>query len=279
MGQALAVIAGMFGRDPESLDWSAVRYQHAQAVRARLSETRSPAGANKVLAALRGVLKEAWRLGLMNAEDFHRATDLPGVRGARLPRGRALSGRELQKLFIACARDASPIGRRDAALIAVLYGGGLRRSEVVGLDLVDYDSESGALCVRHGKGRKERLAYATNGAKAALDAWLSVRGSEGGPLFWPADGRGRSLVNRHMSDQAILLMLRRRAAGAKVAPFSAHDLRRSFVSDLLDSGVDMVTVQKLAGHASVATTAGYDRRGEETKKRAAQLLRVPFQAA
>jgi integrase len=279
MAQALTVIAGLFHQTPETLDWPRLRYQHTQAVRTRLAETRSPAGVNKILAALRGVLKEAWRLGLMTAEDFHRAADLPGVRGERLPRGRALSRRELQKLFVACAKDTSSIGRRDAGLIAVLYGGGLRRSEVVGFDLGDYHAETGELRVRDGKGRKERIAYATDGAKDALDAWLAVRGTEPGPLFWPADGRGRPLVKRRMSDQAILLMLRRRAADAKIASFTPHDLRRSFISDLLDAGADMVTVQKLAGHANVQTTARYDRRGEETKKRAAELLRVPFVAA
>jgi site-specific recombinase XerD len=279
MGQALQVIAALFGRTPETLDWSQLRYQHTQAIRTRLAESRSPAGTNKMLAALRGVLKEAWRLGLMTAEDYHRATDLPGVRGERLPRGRALSRRELQKLFAACANDASAIGRRDAALLAVMYAGGLRRSEVVGLDLGDYVAITGELRVRDGKGRKERLAYATDGAKLALDAWLAVRGDEAGPLFWPADGRGRALMNRRMTDQAVLLLLRRRASQGKVAPFTPHDLRRSFISDLLDAGADMVTVQKLAGHANVQTTARYDRRGEEVKRRAAELLSVPFVAA
>ena len=276
MAHALNVLAGLFGLTPETMDWAGLRYQHTQAIRARLAETRAPGGVNRILAGLRGVLKEAWRLGLMDAESYHRATDLPGVRGETLPRGRALSRRQLQKLFLACAKDDSVAGRRDAAVIAVLYGGGLRRGEVVALDVTDYDQGTGELRVRQGKGRKARLCYATNGARLALAAWLRVRGADPGPLFWPADGRGRPLVHRRMSDQAVLMLLRRRAAQARVPPFTPHDLRRTFVSDLLDSGADMVTVQKLARHASVQTTARYDRRGEETKRRAAELLHVPF---
>jgi integrase len=239
-------------------------------------ETKSPATANRVLAALRGVLREAWKLGLMDAQAFRHAVDVPGVRGERLPRGRALSRRELQKVFSACARDESPIARRDAALLAVLYGGGLRRSEAVGLDLMDYHRETSELWVRRGKGGTQRVSFMTDGATRALDCWLAVRGSEQGPLFWPADGRGRPPLNRRMTDHAIALMLRRRARQARVQPFTPHDLRRSFVSDLLDAGADMVTVAKLAGHANVQTTARYDRRGEEAQRRAAELLRVPF---
>lgn len=105
-------------------------------------------GVNKVLASLRGVLRKAWRLGLVDAETYRRAVDLPTVRGERLPQGRGLSRRELQKLFVACATDRTPVGRRDAALIAVLYGGGLRRSEIVGLDLDDCNAETTELRVR-----------------------------------------------------------------------------------------------------------------------------------
>jgi hypothetical protein len=81
MAQALGVIAGLFDQTVETLDWSGFRYQHTQAVRARLLETRSPGGTNKILAALRGVLKEAWRLDQIDAEIYHRAADLPSVRG------------------------------------------------------------------------------------------------------------------------------------------------------------------------------------------------------
>ena len=75
-----------------------------------------------------------------------------------------------------------------------------------------------------------------------------------------------------MPSEAVFYLLAARARVAGVAGFSPHDLRRSFVSDLLDSGADIAAVQQLAGHASIMTTARYDRRGECTKKKAARLL-------
>ncbi len=268
MAGALDTVAKLLtdGRcDARALDWATLRYQHTAAIRAKLIETYAPATANKHLAALRGVLREAWRLGTMNAEDFHRASDLPVVKGSTLPRGRALSTGELRALFDACGRDPSAAGSRDAAMLALLYGAGLRRAELVALDTTDYDAETGALTIRSGKGRKDRTAYATNGSKLALDAWLAVRGSAKGTLL---PGR--------LSSQGVLRMVTKRAAEAKIKQFSPHDMRRTFISDLLDSGADLVTVQALAGHASPTTTARYDRRGEATKKKTAELLHVPF---
>ena len=278
MRQALDTIAGMVSGgalDAGSMDWAALRYEHTTAIRSALAEHYAPSSTNKCLSALKGVLKEAWRLGLIEGEGYHRAVDLPSIKGERLPRGRALTTGELRSLFRVCGEDPSPAGRRDAAILAVLYGAGLRRSEVIGLDLEDYDPASGALIVRQGKGRKDRTGYASNGAREALDAWLGIRGSEPGALFLPID-KGGTIRHRRMTDQTVLVVLRKRARQADVAHFSPHDLRRTFISDLLDNGADLVSVQQLAGHANVSTTARYDRRGERAKKKAAELLHIPY---
>lgn len=278
MRQSLDVIAGLLTggtADASGVDWSAVRYQHAQVVRTRLAEAYAPATVNKVLSALRGVLRESWRLGLMSAEDYHRASDLEAVKAETLPRGRALGAGELAALMNTCIADRGPAGARDAALIALLYGGGLRRSEVVALDLADHESETGQVTVRAGKGRKDRTAYVTNGSALALADWLAVRGDEPGPLFC-AIGKGGRLGYDRLSGQAILGILRKRARQSGVAHLSPHDLRRTFVSHLLDAGADITTVAKMAGHASVTTTARYDRRGEVAKRKAAEMLLVPY---
>ncbi len=277
MRQALGVIAKLVsgGRaDTRNLAWEKLRYQHTQAIRAKLMETYSPASTNKLLAALRGVLKEAWRLGLLSAEDYHRAVDVRGVKHSGLPRGRALSSGELRALFEACA-NGTKAGIRDAAFLSVLYAGGLRRSEAVALDLADYQPDTGALTVRGGKGRKDRIVYAPNGAADALADWIGLRGSEPGSLFHPVN-KGDRILPRRMTDQAVLGIVRRRGLEAGVAHFSPHDLRRTFVSDLLDAGADISTAKRLAGHSSETTTGRYDRRGEEAKIKAARLLHVPY---
>lgn len=255
--------------------WASLRYQHTAAIRAALQERYAPATANKLLAALRRVLKEARRLRQMSADDYDQASDLKNIRGTRLPSGRSLGDGEIASLMRMCAADATPAGARDAAIIALLRGTGLRRSEAVALDLGDYDPAAGAIIIRSGKGNKERLTYVAGGTKAALDAWLTVRGQAAGPLFYGITKGGR-LVVRRLADQAIAVICASRATEAGVAPFTPHDMRRTFISGLLDAGADIATVQRLAGHEDPATTSRYDRRGEVVKQRAIELVHIPF---
>lgn len=263
-----------------SFPWADLRYQHTAALRAACWDRYTPATTNKLLAAVRGVLREAWRLRLIEAEDYTRAADVRGVRAATLLRGRALSMGEIRSLFTHCAGDPSPAGVRDAALLGVLYGAGLRRAEAVALNVGDYDAATAALRVERGKGRKARVTYVRGGAAAALDEWLILRESSAPtnpstPLFTRLR-KGGTVTAQRLTDSGVLHVLQHRAVAAGVPPFSPHDVRRTFIGDLLDAGADISTVQRLAGHANVQTTARYDRRGERTKHAAAGLLHVPF---
>src|SRR5262249_48535008 len=159
---------------------------------------------------------------------------------------------ELRALFQVCAIDPSPAGRRDAALIAVGYGCGLRRSELVSLQLDDYQRDSGELKILHAKGNKQRTVYLAGGARDAVNGWISTRGQEPGPLLTPIN-KGGKITIRSMSDQAILNALAKREKEAEVRHFSPHDLRRSFATDLLDAGGDIAVVQKLMGHSNPTT--------------------------
>lgn len=258
--------------DVFTLDWSALRYQHTAAVRTALMRKYAPATVNKMLCALRRVLREAYKLDLIDATDYAKAVDLNPIKVEKGLRGRALSADEIAALMKVCQEDTNPVGARDAALIAILRGTGLRRAEVVNLHLKDFDAESGALEVRAGKGGKDRTVYLPGAAIAHLQHWLTVRGRRPGPLLCPIR-KGGQVQLRRMTPQAVLLIVRKRADEAGVKSFSPHDFRRTFCSDLLDAGVDIVTVQKLAGHSSPAVTSKYDRRGEEVKKKAVNLLK------
>ncbi len=273
--QALRVIAGIFHAEPLTMDWGALRYQHTAAIRAKLMESYSPASANKIMSALRQTLKQAWLLGQMSAEDYRRAIELKPITGETLPAGRELSQDEILALMDACQRDKTPAGTRDAAIIGLLYAAGLRRAEIAGLSLDAFTRASGELTLT-GKRNKQRRAYVANGALYALLDWLDIRGSKAGALFVAINKGGTLDGSKPMSAQAVYNVLQKRAEQANVKSFSPHDMRRTFVSDLLDAGADISTVAKMAGHANVQTTARYDRRPDEAKRKAAGLLHVPY---
>jgi integrase/recombinase XerD len=202
--------------------------------------------------------------------------------------------------------ERTSAGTRDAAIIGLMYAAGLRRDEVVSLSLDAYDPGTGMLLVT-AKRNKQRTAYITNGAAEAIKDWLAIRGNQPGPLFVEVNKGGKVLIERKemrvkpfrkiggvdvpnkkagqtiyrggpMTSQAIYNMLAKRAKEAGINDFSPHDIRRTFISHLLDAGADIAIVSKMAGHANIQTTARYDRRPEEAKRKAAQLLHVPYKA-
>ena len=270
---ALKALAAILGHgDPHTLPWHQLHYAHVAALRARLVERYAPATANRLLAALRGVLLACWRLGLLTAEQRAQLADVPAVRGQAALRGRMLPQPELAVLLRACAADGSPRGRRDAALIALGAAGGLRRAELCALDVGDLVDEGERLRVqvRRGKGAKDRAVYVEGGAAQLARRWRDVCAHT--PLFVAISKSGRPLDDRRLTPAAVRSILRRRCLEAGIAPANPHDLRRTFISELLGAGVDLARAAKLAGHANVQTTMRYDRRDDDALREAAALL-------
>lgn len=274
---ALNVIANILQprADFMAIPWQSVEYQHAQKIRADLATRYSAASVNRMLSALRETSKQAWLLGFTSADQYLRLAQVERVRGSTIPAGRELTSGEVKALMTVCMDDNSPAGFRDAAIIAwMVSSGGPRRHEVPKVDLADLDVETGLIKLT-GKGNKQRTNYIENGALDAMLDWLQVRGNEPGPLFIPINKSGRMNFDR-MTDQAIYGMLQKRGKQAGIKDFSPHDLRRTFISDMLEAGADIATVAKLAGHSNVTTTARYDRRPEQAKKKATQRLTITY---
>jgi integrase/recombinase XerD len=271
---AASVIAGRPIKRPEMFAWQRVGYEKTSAVRAYLMERYAAKTVNRMLSALRQVLKEAWRLGLMDRDAYARAADVSGMRGDRKPRGRALSQDEVTALFTVCSADQTPAGARDGAFVALCYASGLRREEAAALNLKDVDLDSGMVSVT-GKGDSFRTVYLGD-AVEWLRRWCWVRGDWDGALL--CDVRNGRTVRRRVTADALRLAVIHRAKQAKIERVTPHDLRRTFATELLLGGVDIETVRRLMGHASVDTTGIYDRRGEETKALAQRRLHVPLPA-
>jgi integrase/recombinase XerD len=197
------------------------------------------------------------------------------VRSQGRPPTRGISTEELRRMLAACRQDTNTVGgARDGAALATLATTGARRAEVAGIELprLDLDARSVDL---HVKGGHWRTAALHPAAIDYLALWLSHH--PGGPhLFCPVQKNGVALPHLPIGDKAVWKLVAKRRDQAGLDPrITPHSFRRWFVTTLLDAGVDILTVSRAAGHASPATTQIYDRRGEESLRRAIRLLDLP----
>jgi integrase/recombinase XerD len=206
---------------------------------------------SRMLSAVRTLHRFALREGLV--------TDDPtaGVVRPRLPRAlpHPLTVEEVTAI-VEAPGDGTPVAARDRAILELLYGAGLRISELVGLDVDDVDLEDASVRVL-GKGSKERLVPIGRMARDAVAAYLTrarpalATSRSRAALFLNA--RGGRLTRQSCS--RLLDAHRTRAGITRVV--TPHDLRHSFATHLLEGGADVRVVQELLGHASVATTQVY----------------------
>jgi|LSQX01.1.fsa_nt_gb integrase len=273
----VAALLGGEGATWQTFPWGELTAAHVAALVTRLAQDYRPAYVNTILAAVRGVAEQAHDLGQMEAATYRLIRKVKPVAGGNTqPRGRYIPQGELAAMMGECLRDPSPAGRRDAAILACGYPGGLRRAEIASLQREDLADNGETITLQvHGKGRKSRAVYLDNGGADALRDWLTVRGDEPGPLFWAGRRGGHLTRGQGITGQSIYDMLKRRAEAAGIRELGTHDLRRTTASDLLDIA-DAVTVAGVLGHTSTNTTAKYDRRGERARRKAAQGLHIPY---
>ena len=200
-----------------------------------------------------------WVRFLLATEELA-ADPMEGVTTPRFgqPLPKVLRPDETAALLAAAAPD-TPIGVRDRAMLEVLYGAGLRVTELVTLPLGALDSRAGVLRV-FGKGRRERLVPLGEPALAAVEVYLE----EARPVLLGA-GRERTdamFLSRRggpMTRQNFFTRLRglARIAGVPTERVSPHVLRHAFATDLLEGGADLRSVQAMLGHADLSTTQIY----------------------
>jgi integrase/recombinase XerC len=226
-------------------------------VRAHLAELHGKLAASSIgrkLSALRTFAEFCRREGLLE-ENAVALIRRPKV-GRKLPV--ALPVEDVTALIESDQRTGA-VGSRDRALLEVLYGAGLRVSEVVALDIDDLRTEGDRLTVRvrSGKGGKQRVVPLGRKAAEALKDWLAAREQLATPKS-PADAlflgtRGARLTAR-VARELVYRRCEQTGARAVIGP---HGLRHSFATHLLQSGCDLRTIQALLGHASLSTTQRY----------------------
>ena len=190
------------------------------------------------------------------ARDFTATLDTGRPRAPRLPT--TLSVAEMERL-LAAPGLTTPEGRRDRAMLEMMYGSGLRVSELVALKSDDVDVRAG-LVRPFGKGAKERQVPLGEAAQAALAVYLEtarpmlLRGKPPSPALFVTDHGGP------MTRQHFFFLIKTYAQEARIARrVTPHTLRHSFATHLLEGGADLRAIQEMLGHASVETTQRYTR--------------------
>ena len=266
-----AVVLGFEGL-LEEMPWNLIEYQHLALIRTHLNQQGKAANTiNLALSAVRGVMKACFNLKLINADQLMLLNNIKPVRGQRLPGGRSLGSSDVRKLQKVCQMDKTSAGKRDHALIALMLATGLRRSEVIAINIDDYDARTGALTIQSGKGNKQRSVHLNTKSRQVVRQWLMARGIKPGSLFNPITKTG-TIMNKALSSQTVYDIIKQRSEQAKIDPVRPHDLRRTFVTQLLDAGVDINTTRQLVGHTDIQTTARYDCRDQKAQKRAVKRL-------
>lgn len=254
--------------EPYDVPWGQLRYEHTSAFRSYLLTKNQASTVTKMLSAIRGVLKTAYRLNQISQDDYNKAIDLDRIRGNAKQMGRYIEGAEISQFYAATIGTNTML--RDQALLALLTDGGLRRVECVRAQFEKYIPSIPSLEVL-GKGNKWRTVILTPFARTRIDAWIAVRGTWEGPLLTHCSAAGSTQKPLTVSGVSYLIKTIADRAGIKDA--NPHDFRRTYISDALDGEkADVISIANQVGQNDPKTTLKYDRRGDRAKVKVAASI-------
>jgi integrase len=217
----------------------------------------SPSTANVRLSAMRKLVTEARRNGMLGAEEAANLTEVPNIpeKGTRL--GNWLT-REQAKELLAVPDRSTIKGKRDYAILALLVGCALRRQELAELDVEKIQMREGRWVIvdLRGKGGRVRTVAIPIWVKHAIDAWMIAGNVEDGRLLRPVLKGGR-VKGETLTDWSIWSVVERSAKEIGIERFGAHDLRRTCAKLCRKSGGDLEQIKFLLGHSSIQTTERY----------------------
>ncbi|MEC6908108.1 tyrosine-type recombinase/integrase [Photobacterium piscicola] len=227
----------------------------------------APATADNLLRMLRGVAYHAWLSESISIETLQRIKAIKLPRGSRQSSGRYLSYSDVDQISTLTLTQSNKIkALRDNAIFWLMYESGLRRAEVIGLDINDIDLYLCKIRVM-GKGNKERYVPFSKSSDlyVAIEKWLSVRSQHSQQIstFFCGVNRYQQLTSQRLTTQTLNDLCKHIHQLGFSRQISPHDFRHSVATNLLRSGYDLLLVSKFMGHSSITTTQRYDRRTDD----------------
>ncbi|WP_263385895.1 tyrosine-type recombinase/integrase [Granulicella arctica] len=224
--------------------------------RASLEEL-APSTINVRLAAMRRMVTEARKNGMLGVEEAAQLTSIPNIKQAGTRMGNWLT-REQAKELLAVPDRSTLKGKRDYVILALLVGCALRRTELAELEVETIQQREGrwVLADLEGKGRRIRTVAIPIWVKKGIDVWREAAGIERGRLLVRI-GKGGTIRGETLSDWAIWSVVEQSAKQIGVERFGAHDLRRTCAKLCRKGGGDLEQIKFLLGHSSIQTTERY----------------------
>jgi site-specific recombinase XerD len=258
--------------DVENLPFHQLNYAQIEAIkRQRLDDNKSPRTVNLMLFALKSIVKTGFLMGLVEDMQWRQVQAINRLSVNPSNRGKALLPASVNQLIDHCFEDKRTIGIRDTCILALLLSTGLRRFELSHLTVDDIQLDDHLVIVKSGKGNKPRQQPIPAWTEEYVSRWLDARVTDTGYLFNPV-WVNFIKTDKRLSCSAIYQVVKARTLAATGIDISPHDLRRTYITELLNQKVDLSTASKLAGHANITTTQIYDKRNESVMRNAVALL-------